>query len=137
MEAMTGQIAALIVGAMLFFSGVIAPLVFKVLQADDAGRFLRAMFPLYYVVLGVTAVLGAVVAVLAGQSLAAWLFALTAALLLASRFIAVPIINAARDKMLAGDAAAKSRFDLWHRGTVVANLFEIIILAVIMYGAAA
>ncbi|MEO1282978.1 MAG: DUF4149 domain-containing protein, partial [Pseudomonadota bacterium] len=76
MEAMTGQIAALIVGAMLFFSGVIAPLVFKVLQADDAGRFLRAMFPLYYVVLGVTAVLGSVVAVLAGQSLAAWLFAL-------------------------------------------------------------
>ncbi|MEL7048627.1 MAG: hypothetical protein AAFO75_06635, partial [Pseudomonadota bacterium] len=68
---------------------------------------------------------------------AAWLFALTAALLLASRFVAVPIINKARDQMLAGDAAAKSRFDLWHRGTVVANLFEIIILAVIMYGAAA
>ncbi|MEO1205870.1 MAG: DUF4149 domain-containing protein [Pseudomonadota bacterium] len=133
MDALTGQVAALIVGAMLFFSAVIAPLVFQVLKADDAGRFLRAMFPLYYLVLGVVAAFGAVIALVAGQTLATWLFAITSALLLASRFIAVPIINAARDKMLTGDKAAKTTFDLWHRGTVVANLFEIIILGVVMY----
>jgi uncharacterized membrane protein len=37
------------VGSILFFSFVVAPLVFRVLGSDAAGRFLRALFPRYYI----------------------------------------------------------------------------------------
>jgi hypothetical protein len=36
------------VGSILFFSFGVAPLIFKVLGAEPAGRFVRALFPVYY-----------------------------------------------------------------------------------------
>ena len=38
----------ILLGAMLFFSGVMAPLIFTKLEADVAGRFIRQVFPWYY-----------------------------------------------------------------------------------------
>ena len=36
------------VGAILFFSFGVAPIIFRVLGADAAARFVRALFPRYY-----------------------------------------------------------------------------------------
>ena len=49
---------ACLLGGMLFFPSVVAPVVFKALPEEQAGAFLRAMFPRYYsfiIVLGVAA----------------------------------------------------------------------------------
>jgi len=35
---------------MLFFSFILAPMIFKVLPPDNAGVFIRAIFPYYYLV---------------------------------------------------------------------------------------
>ncbi|MDX2259332.1 MAG: hypothetical protein NW205_10510 [Hyphomicrobiaceae bacterium] len=125
-------VASGLLGAMLFFAGVIAPLVFKVLPAEDASRFLRAQFKLYYVVLGAVAAAGTGVALAAGDGFSAGILGICAILLFGCRFVAVPVINVARDGMLAGDSAAKARFDTWHRGTVVLNLAEMVGLAAIV-----
>ena len=37
------------VGSIIFFSAIIAPTVFKVLDEKSAGLFLRAFFPKYYI----------------------------------------------------------------------------------------
>ena len=129
MELAAPLIAALILGAMLFFSAVVAPLLFMRLPADTAGQFVRALFPHYYLVLGAVAVLGALLATDPTQQIV--LAAIAAALLL-SRFVAIPVLNRARDAALAGDTAAQTRFDRWHQATVVLNGVEIVgLIAVI------
>ncbi len=51
---------AALVGGMLFFGAVMAPLVFTHLPRDTAGPFIRAAFPFYYGYMIVTALIGAV-----------------------------------------------------------------------------
>jgi zinc transporter ZupT len=41
---------SLVLGIMLFFSFILAPMIFKVLPPDNAGVFIRAIFPYYYLV---------------------------------------------------------------------------------------
>ena len=41
-------------GGMLFFTAVFAPLVFLRLAPEVAGRFIRAVFPVYYLAMAVT-----------------------------------------------------------------------------------
>ncbi len=122
-------IAAMILGAMLFFSGVIAPLIFTRLPEDQAGLLIRNIFPWYYIVLGTLAA----AAVPFAQGLTSKvLLAATAIGLLAARFIAIPMINAARDAALAGDANAQARFDMMHQATVVLNGLEILALIAVI-----
>ena len=44
------NLVSLVLGVMLFFSFVLAPMIFKVLPPDNAGVFVRAIFPYYYLV---------------------------------------------------------------------------------------
>jgi hypothetical protein len=50
---------AALVGGMLFFGAVMAPLVFTHLPRDTAGTFIRAAFPFYYGYLIVASAIGA------------------------------------------------------------------------------
>jgi hypothetical protein len=118
-------VAATSLGAMLFFSIVVAPMVFNTLPIDHAGAFLRALFPVYFLLNGLVAALAAA---FAGGGSPAVLFLLAAALMIAVRFGAIPIINSARDGMLTGDVAAKQRFHRWHGATVVVNIVEMCLL---------
>jgi hypothetical protein len=126
------ELAALVIaaslGAMVFFSSIVAPTIFRILPEDKAGLFLRAVFPNYFLINGVAALLAAAIAF---RPLESGLLAACAAMMLAVRFVAIPIINNARDLMLSGDVAAKDQFNLWHRGTVIANTAEMIILVII------
>ncbi len=56
-----------LVGSMLFFAVTVAPTVFKSLPEEQAGKFLRAFFPQYYLWGAVLSVICALVA--AGSSL--------------------------------------------------------------------
>lgn len=111
--------AALALGAGVFVSFLLAPMVFKVLEAPSASKFLRAMFPRYY---GFCLGCGAVVLVSGiGRpgvlSPAGVLIALAAASL-----ALVGRINAARD----AGAPAAGRFRRLHGLSVVINLAMLI-----------
>jgi hypothetical protein len=122
---------ALLFGGMAFFAAVVAPVTFTRLPAEMAGRFVRGMFPVYYLwVLG-TAAAGAVallplrladalaLAAIAGST--AWL-----------RQSLMPRINALSDAAQAGDAAAKAGFDRAHRLSVVVNMVQMAVAAVVL-----
>ena len=45
MELLIKIIPALVLGSMLFFSIAIAPKIFTVLPSEEAGKFVRSIFP--------------------------------------------------------------------------------------------
>ena len=49
-EQIIMNMVSLVLGIMLFFSFILAPMIFKVLPPDNAGVFIRAIFPYYYLV---------------------------------------------------------------------------------------
>jgi len=109
---------------MIFFAGVIAPAVFRFLDADEAGAFLRGVFPRYYDVgLGVS-LIGVPVAVWEGGFVGAGVLALVASGFVLSRFVLVSRINEARDAKMAGEAGASSRFKRLHSFSVLINLVQ-------------
>ena len=128
MQALTLVFCSFTLGAMLFFSSVIAPTVFRVLPPDNAGTFLRKVFPLYYLFGMVTSLIAAVAA-FALQLKEAWLLLVVLALFVVSRQLLVPAINRARDRELAGDTTAKALFKRLHGSSVAINLVQMLLLA--------
>ena len=47
-EQISIYLTAMILGIMLFFSFIIAPVVFTTLDEDNARKFIRRIFPFYY-----------------------------------------------------------------------------------------
>ena len=129
MELVAALLLSASLGAMVFFSAVIAPTTFQALPEDMAGRFLRSIFPKYFLINGLAALVAGVLTFVATSDLllAAILMAAGSALLWC-RFVAIPVINEARDQSLAGDVAAKVRFNRWHRVTVLINSVEMLVL---------
>jgi hypothetical protein len=119
LEISAALAAAFALGAMVFFSFVMAPLVFAKLPRETAGAFMRAAFPVYYLVLAGLAALSAALAATRPEALALWLAAL---LFVGMRFWLVPALDRVRGK----DEAAFARL---HRLSVVVNLVQMILLA--------
>ena len=119
------MLAATVFGAMLFFAGVVAPLVFAHFPEAEAGAFIRRLFPRYYDVLAIASALGAVLAL---GTLEGVILAAVAALFIVSRFWLMPRINAARD----AGAAAATRFAQLHQASVVINLAQMVALIIVM-----
>lgn len=127
---------AILLGAMVFFPAVVAPLVFRTLEPEAAGRFLRALFPRYYLFMVVTSGLaGALLLpsdVLAGIALLA-----VAGSTLWVRGWLVPRLNAWRDRELAGDTAAGARFARGHRFSVALNVLQLVLVGALLVRALA
>lgn len=123
----TGVSLALTFGAMTFFSGVMAPLVFTKLPFETAGAFIRQVFPWYYLTMGI-ATLIALIGLVIGTGLGAnWELLLTALVLIGfvfARQVLMPRINRARDAGLAGDPEASHRFKRLHRVSVGVNTLQ-------------
>ena len=120
----TGVALALTFGGMTFFSGVMAPLVFIKLPVETAGAFIRALFPWYYLTMGVASLIALVALALGTSGIASWEAGLTALVLLGfvyARQSLMPMINRARDAELAGDNKAGMRFSRLHRISVLIN----------------
>jgi Domain of unknown function (DUF4149) len=125
MTHLAALLAAASLGAMLFFSAAVTPTLFATMTPDVAGRFLRTVFPRYFLInAGVAAAAAACAAGLSRNLTAAAILAGCAVVLVLARTVMVPVINTARDRASAGDAAAKATFDRWHLASVIANLIE-------------
>ena len=117
-----------LLGSMVFFAAIIAPLVFQVLEPEPAGAFLRRVFPRFYR-------FGVVVAVIASglaastDSTVSIILGLVALAFLLSDQILTPAINRARDASLTGDDGAQKKFDRLHKLSV--RIFSLQALALI------
>lgn len=129
-------LVAFLFGGMVFFAAAVAPMVFTKLPGDHAARFIRAMFPVYYLIMALAAAGGAL--------LLAWQRPLDGILLLAAaagfalaRQVLMPRINRLRDAELAGDAGAGVRFARLHRASVWLNTAQLALVAVVLVRLAA
>ena len=122
-ELLAAFFVAILLGGMIFFPSVVAPTVFKSLDQDSAGQFLRRLFPTYYIFIIVTSLIGGAL-LLSKPILAVALFITAASTLLVSQVL-VPKINTWRDRELAGDEAAAALFNAGHRASVIINLVQL------------
>jgi hypothetical protein len=128
------------VGSILFFSFGVAPVIFKVLGAEAGARFVRALFPRYYLwgsIAGAIALPAAMAVPLAVPELRGPWVGLQAMGLLAGTLIMLyagnsltPAINTARDAGPAG----KARFDQLHRRSVRLNALVLVLGLILLVG---
>jgi hypothetical protein len=124
--------AAALIGALVFFPVVVAPALFGGLDAADAGRALRRLFPRYYLFGTALAAVTTAFAVGAGLTVVAILAAAVVLGFVVSREVLTPRINAARDRADAGDAASETTFRRLHGTSVAINLAQLTTLVVIV-----
>ena len=116
------------VGSIIFFSAIIAPTVFKALDEKNAGIFLRAFFPKYYIfgiILGLIALISGI------KSMGLMLVSMIVAMILLSIIsrLMIPVINAARDM----GAVGESRFKKLHTLSVFLNILTLVIGLIFIY----
>ena len=127
MEVVALYVIAGTLGAMLFFAIGVAPTVFQALPAEQAGLFLRKLFPRYYLSLIIGSTAGGLLW-LGSQPLASGVCLLIAVSTLWIRQWLVPRINAIRDRELSGDVSAGEEFARLHRLSVVINMLQLLAL---------
>ena len=121
-------------GGMVFFALVYAPLIFIKLEADVAGRFIRHVFPVYYLSMGITSGVAATALALGtthGQSDTAALACVCAGFWAARQWL-MPAINITRDAHLSADANANVRFKRLHGLSVLINAVQLITVLVVL-----
>tara|TARA_Y100000591_G_scaffold150094_1_gene128995 strand:+ start:52 stop:435 length:384 start_codon:yes stop_codon:yes gene_type:complete len=114
---------SVVLGIMLFFSFAVAPLIFKVLEENQARKFVRTMFPYYYSI-NLILVLSICIFLIYKNfiSLDFYLLSSVAILFAISLFILMPMINNARD------LKKEIKFKYLHAGSVIINFLQIFIL---------
>ncbi|MFQ5994847.1 MAG: DUF4149 domain-containing protein [Acidiferrobacterales bacterium] len=113
------------VGGIAFFSFIVAPVAFRVLEQKEAGRLVRAIFPRYYklgVACGVLIAVSSLILLATRTGFASWLVAETGVTLLMTTLALYSLmlakrINLARD---AGEAQ-ELVFKRLHRRSVLLN----------------
>ena len=123
--------AALLVGGMLFFAAMVAPMVFKVLDEATAGRFIRRLFPVYYLGMFAFAAVAAAAAAF-DRPIDAVVLAVVALGFLYARQVLMPQINAMRDQELAGEQAAGKRFQRLHGLSVWINGVQFLVATAVL-----
>jgi hypothetical protein len=123
---------AAVVGAILLFASVVAPTTFAALDAESGQRFLRRVFPRYYLFLIVASGIASACVIWFHPRLGALLAAIAVSTVVV-RQVVMPRINASRDAELAGDVAAAARFRLLHRAAVVVNVLQLLVACVVLY----
>jgi hypothetical protein len=126
MELLIKIIPALVLGSMLFFSIAIAPKIFTVLSNEDAGKFVRSIFPTYYKYNGFQYLILTILMLYTEKSgnilyISIFIFFL----FIFSNYFLMPLINKSRD------VNNQKRFKVLHLMSVIIN-FLIIVFSVLL-----
>lgn len=126
---------SILAGSMVFFSCVVAPLIFIKLDGDTAGYFVRSIFPWYYLLIASLAAISSV-SLFYGYILEACILAGISFAAVFGRQILMPWINRCRDNMSADNSEAERSFNLLHGISVWINVLQLIgsISVVILLG---
>ena len=120
-------LTSIILGIMLFFSFVVAPVTFTVLNEENARKFIRKIFPYYYTVnLAISISVLICFIILKIFSLDFYLILIVAVLFALSNFVLMPMINKFRDEK------QDKKFKQSHFISVVINFVQMILLVIIL-----
>ncbi len=120
-------LTSIILGIMIFFSFVVAPVTFSALNEENARKFIRKIFPYYYNVnLAVSILVLILFIILKIFSLDFYLILSVAVLFAVSNFVLMPLINKFRDEK------QDKKFKQSHFLSVMINFVQIILLVIIL-----
>ena len=126
-EQVSIYLTAMILGIMLFFSFVIAPVVFTTLDEDNARKFIRRIFPFYYNVnLTISFVILLIFLFLSKLGVDFYLILLITILFATSNYLLMPLINKYRDEK------QDKKFKFSHFISVVINFVQMICLVFLL-----
>ena len=125
LQGIATVITGLLAGSMLFFSFVMAPLIFSKLEIREAGKFVRAVFPWYYLVVIALSGLGGIALVAIAPLNASLLFLVTISAIYCRQSL-MPSINDHRDRSNSGEEVANKIFNKLHRRSEIINGLQLL-----------
>ena len=126
-EQISIYLTAMILGIMLFFSFIIAPVVFTTLDEQNARKFIRRIFPFYYnVKLGISLVILLIFIFLSKSGLDFYLILVITLLFATSNYLLMPLINKYRDEK------QDKKFKYSHFISVLINFVQMVFLIILL-----
>ena len=126
-EQISIYLTSMILGIMLFFSFVIAPVVFTTLDEENARKFIRRIFPFYYNVnLGISLIVLVIFLLLSKFGIDFYLILAITLLFTTSNYLLMPLINKYRDEK------QDKKFKYSHFMSVVINFIQMIFLVILL-----
>ena len=126
-EQISVYLTSMILGIMLFFSFVIAPVVFTTLDENNARKFIRRIFPFYYNVnLGISFIVLITFILLSKIGFDFYLILAIALLFATSNYLLMPLINKYRDEK------QEKKFKYSHFLSVLINFVQMICLVFVL-----
>ena len=127
LSQLSSYLTSIILGIMLFFSFVVAPITFTVLNEESSRKFIRKIFPYYYNVNLVISFLVLIFFVIQKTFSLNFYLILTVAILFAlSNYVLMPLINKYKDEN------QDKRFKYSHFISVIINFIQMIFLVIIL-----
>ena len=126
-EQLSVYLTSMILGIMLFFSFVIAPVVFNTLDENNARKFIRRIFPFYYNVnLGVSFIVLITFILSSKIGVDFYIILAITVLFATSNYLLMPLINKYRDEK------QEKKFKYSHFLSVLINFVQMICLVFVL-----
>ena len=126
-EQFSVYLTSMILGIMLFFSFVIAPVVFTTLDENNARKFIRRIFPFYYNVnLGVSFIVLTTFILSSKIGVDFYIILAITVLFATSNYLLMPLINKYRDEK------QEKKFKYSHFLSVLINFVQMICLVFVL-----
>ena len=126
-EQLSVYLTSMILGIMLFFSFVIAPVVFTTLDENNARKFIRRIFPFYYNVnLGVSFIVLITFIFSSNIGVDFYIILVIKVLFATSNYLLMPLINKYRDEK------QEKKFKYSHFLSVLINFVQMICLVFVL-----
>ena len=126
-EQISVYLTSMILGIMLFFSFVIAPVVFSTLDENNARKFIRRIFPFYYNVnLGVSFIVLITFILSSKIGVDFYIILAITVLFATSNYLLMPLINKYRDEK------QEKKFKYSHFLSVLINFVQMICLVFVL-----
>ena len=127
---MLGQYAlyltAIVLGAMIFFSFIVAPITFKLLDEENSRKFIRGIFPFYYLLNLILSLVACILFFLNQNLSIDFLLMVSVSVFAISNFTLMPMINRFRDNN------ENKKFRISHFISVIINFIQLIFLVIIL-----
>jgi len=121
MDSLIQNIVAICLGMMIFFSFILAPMIFKILDPENAGKFVRKIFPYYYFVNLVFLSIVLILFLLNSKiNLEFYVIVSLVISFIFAQFILMPFINKIRDNN------EENKFKYAHGFSVAINFLQIL-----------
>ncbi len=128
LELLSFYLSSAVLGIMVFFSFVVAPVTFTTLNEENARKFIRKIFPFYYIVnLALSSIATIIYVILKSYNLNFYLILLVSILFAVSNYILMPLINKYRDQK------KDKHFKYLHFLSVIINFFQILLILIILF----